>query len=286
MKSLSKIIKKPKLILSQPKIIDLTALYELEKIKSESLNSLESIDVEEIINEKIESELDSEKEELERLKIESEKILAETEHMVMELLEKVRDEAKTIIANSHQEAEEIRVQVYEEAKQIREMSRSEGYESGLKTAQQEIEADRLLALQQNQQILEEARQTKLEMMKASEPDMVRLAMAVAKKVIAGELNTNPNIIINALRQALGFLDQPGNVTVYVNPVDVARIFKVMETEAFTDIGTNDVNINVYADNRISPGGCILESDAGSVDARVETRIENVEKAVQEVMADE
>jgi flagellar assembly protein FliH len=35
-----------------------------------------------------------------------------------------------------------------------------------------------------------------------------------------------------------------------------------------------------------PGGCILESDAGSVDARVETRIENVEKAVQEVMADE
>jgi flagellar biosynthesis/type III secretory pathway protein FliH len=29
------------------------------------------------------------------------------------------------------------------------------------------------------------------MMKASEPDMVRLAMAAAKKVIAGELSTNP-----------------------------------------------------------------------------------------------
>lgn len=285
---MSKIIKKPRLILSQPKLIDLTAIYELEKIKSESLSSLENIDVDEIINEnvEVENELDSKKEELERLRIESEKILAETENMVIELLEKVRDEAKTIIANAHQEAEEIRVQVVEEARQIKEKSQSEGYATGLKTAQQEIEADRLLAWQQNQEILEEARQTKLDMMKASEPDMVRLAMAAAKKVIAGELSTNPNIIINVLRQALGFLDQPGNVTVYVNPADVAKIFEVMETEAFTDIGTNDVNINVYADNRISPGGCILESDAGSVDARVETRIENVEKAVQEVMVDE
>ncbi len=69
---------------------------------------------------------------------------------------KSQDEAKTIIANAHQEAEEIRVQVVEEARQIKEKSRSEGYATGLKTAQQEIEADRLLALQQNQEILEEA----------------------------------------------------------------------------------------------------------------------------------
>ncbi|MEN6348088.1 MAG: FliH/SctL family protein [Syntrophomonas sp.] len=289
---MSKIIKNTKLLLSEPKIIDLAAIDELEKIKNESLSSLENLEADEVDDENAEAEnevydeVEHKKEELERLKLEGEKILAETEQMVLELLEKVRDEAKTIIANAHQEAEEVREQVYEEAKEIREKSQAEGYGQGLKKAQQEIEADRLLALQQNQEILEEARQTKLEMMKTSEPDMVRLAMAVAKKVIVGELSTNPNIIINILRQALGFLDQPGNVTVYVNPADVAKIFEVMETESFTDVGTNDVNINVYADNRISPGGCILDSDAGSVDAQVETRITSVEKAVQEVMADE
>ncbi|MDD3023429.1 MAG: FliH/SctL family protein [Syntrophomonadaceae bacterium] len=283
---MSNIIKRSELLISQPKIIDLSTMYELERIKRESLASLENIVVEDIEEEIAEDKIEKERQELERLKLEGEKILNETELMVMELLQKVRDEAKTIIANAHEEAEVLREKMFEEATQIREKSQNEGYENGLKTAQQEIEADRLLAIQQNQELLEEARQTKLNMMKASESDMVRLAMAVAKRVIGSELATNPNVIINMLREALGFLDQPGNVTVYVNPQDVERIFKVMETETFTDIGSNDMQLNIYADGRIAAGGCMLESDAGSVDARVETRISNVEKAVQEVTADE
>lgn len=288
---MSKIIKRNELLISQPKIIDLSTMYELEKIKRESLASLGNIAAEDARKELGEEEvarnrIEKEEKELERLKLESEKILTETELMVMELLQKVRDEAKTIISNAHEEADVVREKVYEEAAQIRENSRNEGYEYGLKAAQQEIEADRLLAIQQNQELLEEARQTKLNMMKASEPDMVRLAMALAKKVIGGELVTNPNVIINILREALGFLDQPGNVTVYVNPQDVERIFKVMETESFTDIGSNDTQINIYADGRIAAGGLMLESDAGSVDARLETRIANMEKAIQEVTTDE
>lgn len=289
MRLLSKIIKRSELLISQPKIIDLSTMYELEKIKRESLASLENIAVEENTGEldaEVDDRIEKERQELERLKLESEKILNETEHMVMELLQKVRDEAKTIISNAHEEAEVVREKVYEEATQIRETSHKEGYENGLKNAQEEIEADRMLAIEQSQKLLEEARQTKLNMMKASESDMVRLAMAVAKKVIGGELTTNPNIIVNVLREALGFLDQPGNVTVYVNPQDVERIFKVMETESFTDIGSNDMQINIYADDRITAGGCMLESDAGSADSRLETRIANMEKAVQEVTTDE
>lgn len=289
MRLLSKIIKRSELLISQPKIIDLSTMYELEKIKRESLASLENIAVEENTGEldaEVDDRIEKERQELERLKLESEKILNETEHMVMELLQKVRDEAKTIISNAHEEAEVVREKVYEEAAKIRETSHKEGYENGLKNAQEEIEADRMLAIEQSQKLLEEARQTKLNMMKASESDMVRLAMAVAKKVIGGELTTNPNIIVNVLREALGFLDQPGNVTVYVNPQDVERIFKVMETESFTDIGSNDMQINIYADDRITAGGCMLESDAGSADSRLETRIANMEKAVQEVTTDE
>ncbi|MDD3267786.1 MAG: FliH/SctL family protein [Syntrophomonadaceae bacterium] len=286
---MSKIIKRSELLISQPKIIDLSTMYELEKIKRESLASLENIAVEENTGEldaEVDDRIEKERQELERLKLESEKILNETEHMVMELLQKVRDEAKTIISNAHEEAEVVREKVYEEAAKIRETSHKEGYDHGLKNAQEEIEADRMLAIEQSQKLLEEARQTKLNMMKASESDMVRLAMAVAKKVIGGELTTNPNIIVNVLREALGFLDQPGNVTVYVNPQDVERIFKVMETESFTDIGSNDMQINIYADDRITAGGCMLESDAGSADSRLETRIANMEKAVQEVTTDE
>lgn len=280
---MSKIIKGSNLRVSSPRVIDLSELYKMEKkIETESLQSLEKISQENSKAEKIEDQ----KKELERLKAESDKLLSETEQMVMELLDRVKEEARNILTTAQEEADNLKAQVQQEAEEIKQKAHTEGYETGLRRANEEIEADRQLAIQQSKEMIEEARQTKLEMMKSSESDMVRLAMAVAKKVIAGELITNPNIIINVLREALSFLDSADNIKVYVNQRDMDRILEVMKTETFSDIGNSDPGIELRSDNKISSGGCVLESELGSVDARYETRVENIKKAIQEVTADE
>ena len=227
-----------------------------------------------------------EDQEFERIKIESQKILTETEQMVIELLEKARDEARDIISNAREEAEVIKMQAGEEAVSIRKKAHQEAYEEGLRQAQQEIEGDRQAAIQQSQALLEEARQSKLKVFRSCEGDIVRLVMAMVKKVIAGELNTNPDIIINILQEAIDFLDRPENITVYVNPQEVENILEVMDKGYLTDIGTNHINMDIKADERVSRGGCLLESDAGSVDAQLETRIASVNNAIQEVVADD
>lgn len=280
---MSKIIKGSNLRVSSPRVIDIPELYKLEKeIEAESLHSLEKINQENTKAEKIEDQ----KKELKRLKAESDKLLNETEQMITEMLDRVKEEARNILASAQEEAENLKLQVQEESEEIKQKAHKEGYESGLKRANEEIEADRQLAIQQSKEMVEEARQTKLGMMNSSESDMVRLAMAVAKKVIAGELITNPNVIINVLREALSFLDSADNIKVYVNQRDMDRILEVMKTETFSDIGNSDMQIDLKSDNRISSGGCVLESEIGSVDARYETRVENIEKAIQEVTADE
>ncbi|MBC7075222.1 MAG: hypothetical protein H5T98_03975 [Syntrophomonadaceae bacterium] len=225
-----------------------------------------------------------EKEEVERLKNECEKILNETERMAAELIAKAKEEAEALIASAQEEADAIRTQVYEEAEKIKGKAKEEGYSEGVKAAREEAEAERQLVLQERRDILEEARKTKVAMMRSSEADIVSLAVAIAKKVIATELSINPEIIVNVLQEALDFIDHPKNVTVYVNPQDLEELLEALQSDAFSRIGSGSVSMDVRADKRISPGGCIVESETGAVDARLECRMAGVEKAVKEVAA--
>ncbi|MDD2372208.1 MAG: FliH/SctL family protein [Syntrophomonadaceae bacterium] len=275
---MSKVIKNSEMLLTLPIVIE-----SFEFIKTEDEAEKEAIldnDSNHI------NPLELEKQELEGIKLESQNILTETEQMVMELLQKARNEARDIITNAREEAEVVKTQAGEEAVSIRQKAHQEAYEKGLRQAQQEIEGDRQAAIQQSQALLEEARQSKLKVFRSCEGDIVRLVMAMVKKVIAGELNTNPDIIINILQEAIDFLDRPENITVYVNPQEVENILEVMDKGYLTDIGTNHINMNIKADERVSRGGCLLESDAGSVDAQLETRIASVNNAIQEVVADD
>ncbi|NLT21001.1 MAG: hypothetical protein GXY16_08395 [Syntrophomonadaceae bacterium] len=126
---------------------------------------------------------------------------------------------------------------------------------------------------------------KMAMFESSESDMVRLSLAIAKRVIATELKTNPDIVANILSEALTYLDQPDNLTLYLNPDDIETVLDALEnTNVFN--GKNNLHTEVQPDNRISPRGLRIESDSGSVDARMETRITNIENAIQDVLTDE
>lgn len=220
------------------------------------------------------------------LEQESRKILQETEQMVIELLEKANLEAREIIANAEDEVDLLRNKAYKDASLIKEAAQDEGYEEGLRLANEEIKADREQALMQNELIIEEARKTKLEVLTSAEPDIVRLVLVIAKKVIANELITNPDNIRNIVAEAISYLDNPQNVKVYVNPAELDNLLKLSETELLTEIGETDINMEVKGDKRIADGGCLIESENGSVDARIDTKLSNIEKALLEIAGDE
>ena len=282
---MSKIIKNDDAILSQPIVIESLILHTFEP-EVENPEPTEEPDFVALEEPQQPTQLELERQELEQLKIESQKVIDETEAMVLDLLQKARDEARAIIANAQEQADLIRSQAETESTELKASNQKQGYEEGLKKAEEDIETDRLAAFQQSQELLEEARQLKIQMMRSSESDMMRLVMAIAKKVIASELTTNPYFIVNVLREAIDFLDHPDNITVYVNPQDLERILAITQSDSFFEIGSPDVNLNFRADNRISPGGCSLESQGGSVDTRLETRISGVEQALWEVSGDE
>ncbi|HWP98582.1 MAG TPA: FliH/SctL family protein [Syntrophomonadaceae bacterium] len=229
---------------------------------------------------------DQDHEEMTQFKGDVESVLAEAESMVRDILDQARLEARSILLNGQEEAEVLVLQARQEAETIREEARRSGYELGLRTAQEESEADRQMAMEQCQEMLQEARRSKIKIMESSTADIVRLAMAVAKKIVAAEIRSNPKIITNVIREAIGFLDQPGKIYVYVNPQEMEQVLSDISEDTLAQVGSREFSNELVADPRIEPGGCLIESDIGTVDARLETRVSKVENAIQEVIADE
>lgn len=259
MKLLSRVIKRSSVYISQPKVIQIDELRDLQKYERGRMPKYNK----------------AANNELEQLREESEAILHETESMIIDLLDKAKEEASNIIAEAHEEAE-----------QIRQENSQKGYEEGICKAEQEIDGSIKNARQESQQILAKAGKTKIQILRAAESDMMRLVMAIVRKVIGGEIETNPQVIINVIAQALTYLDKTENISVHINPQEILQVLDAVNTGQFTDKNNKVVDFEVQADKRVSSGGCIIEGEEGQIDATIETRINRIEKSIQGVIGDE
>ncbi|MEA1961759.1 MAG: FliH/SctL family protein [Bacillota bacterium] len=269
MKSLSRVIKNSDLVLSSPLVLN-----SFEAVCCENQNPMDSLNS---VADNIE-----EPDELEMLKIESQKIMEETQQVVVELLEKARSEARFIIGNAQEEADLLKAEVYKQAEKTREEARTQGHEDGIKQAEEEMKNERETTVMETRKVTEDAYQKKSDIIHSAEGDIIQLVTAVSEKVIASELTINPLVIVNVVRQCIQLLDQPDIVDVYVNPEDLQTLLDAIDMNELVDPGSRVVRIDAKADRRISQGGCIMESDAGNIDAQIESRIEKIEESLIKV----
>lgn len=260
MKSLSNIIKGSELQLSNPKIVEL-----------EPIGLLQS---------PLEDQLEKDEQQLQDLQRESQKVLQETEAMIVDLLEKAREEARNIIAAARDEAEMVQIQASQAAQEMKEQAVENGYRTGLEKAQEEIASSQASVERENQALLEAARAQKLQMMGDCEADILRLSIAIARKVVAAELMSNPDVILHVIREAIALLDHPDNVTIHVNPTELEHVLQELGAGLYGESSQQLIKVTVFPDNQINSGGCTLESEVGMIDARLETRWEITEQALE------
>ncbi|NVJ60344.1 MAG: flagellar assembly protein FliH [Gammaproteobacteria bacterium] len=156
----------------------------------------------------------------------------------------------------------------EEIAQIRQSAfddgRQEGYEEGIKNAQQE-----LLTMQQQFNFLmgQLAEPFEREEEQLTE-DLAKLASSVTRHIIRRELQQDPEQIIAVIREAIKLLPSyRRQVMIHLHPDDanlVRKIFSVNEKQDSSWILADDPSI--------TRGGCFVSTDTSKVDATVEKRI--------------
>lgn len=95
-------------------------------------------------------------------------------------------------------------------------------------------------------------------------ELARLAMVVAQRVIAHELQLSPALVVQAVRQAATALPAATReLRVHLHPADLALL---------RESGAAEGHWQLLADPALSRGDCRLESERSRLDARVETRL--------------
>ena len=107
--------------------------------------------------------------------------------------------------------------------------------------------------------------------------VVKLALAIAKRIVAREIEVDEGSVLARSREAIRKIVGVEKVKIHVNSSDEEYIREHRnELMSYAD---SVKEIAIEGDNKVERGGCIIESDLGNIDARISTQFEIVEEAL-------
>ena len=109
-----------------------------------------------------------------------------------------------------------------------------------------------------------------------EREVVRLAVEVAKKIVHREIQVDPEIVQTLVRVALDHAAERSVTTIRVSPID--HKFLVEKHPGWEKEADGGREVVLIADKGIERGGCLLQTDCGEIDARIEEKFREVERA--------
>jgi flagellar assembly protein FliH len=175
--------------------------------------------------------------------------------------QQIINEAKVDAARIKAEARDLLSQVKEEM----EKSKKEGFERG----QQE-------GLQQGLELLQRVKDLRQKLFEDNEREMVKLVFEIAEKIIGREFRENDKAIMNVIRLAIS--DAVGEkIIVHLNPQDSEKI-KKNEEELHQKIESGKTLV-FREDDTVKVGGCVVETDIGTIDAQLDTQLNAIKKAL-------
>jgi flagellar assembly protein FliH len=158
----------------------------------------------------------------------------------------------------------------EEIEQQMRAARQAGYHDGYRDGLVALEGfKQSFAQQMTAQIgqLVESFQAQFDLLEQQMADaLARTATQLARQVVRSELQQRPELVAQVAEEAANaVLMSARYIRVHVNPQDHALVAQGAE-EALTARGAR-----LMSAPSVARGGCLIESDAGSIDARIETR---------------
>ena len=105
--------------------------------------------------------------------------------------------------------------------------------------------------------------------------IVALAVNIARVVVKREIALTPEIAKLNLEEAIRLSARRAKLIVRVSETDMKTLGGILGPSALA--ADADAPVEMVPSNDIQPGGCLIESASGAVDARVETQLREIEK---------
>ena len=280
--------------------IQLAKLFEEKKEEEEVAESVDSTEVVqeenvETTQKKIE-ELKAQWEE-ERQKLfdeaheEAERIIKDAQSVAFEEVKRQTDEVQVKLQNAKDEAEKLLEEAKKNAdsiiletennkKAIEAKGFNEGFSAGREDGFKEGSAEVNRLIERMHTIVEKTMEKRQEILSETEQQIVDLVLLLARKVVKVISENQKNVVTSNVIHALRKVKTKGDVTIRVNLLDVQMTTE--HIKEFLERVENSQNITVVEDISVDQGGCIVETDFGSIDARISSQLHELEQKIIEI----
>lgn len=111
----------------------------------------------------------------------------------------------------------------------------------------------------------------------SEEQILKLAIAIAEKILNQEVATRKEIILDVLKGALKNVSETEGMKIRLNPLDFRYMMEVKKDFLQSFDGVR--NIIFEEDSSIRRGGAVIETMFGEVDARLDSQLKEIKTAL-------
>lgn len=175
-------------------------------------------------------------------------------------------DAHQILDEVKKDAEEYRKDVVRECEKLKEQAQKEGFEEGYRAWIEHIAN------------LEEEI---VKVRKDLEKFLVPVTLKAAKKIVGREIELSEDTIVDIVSNSLKAVSQHKKITIFVNRKDLdplehhrpqlKQIFESLEV----------LSLRERAD--VAPGGCIIETEGGIINAQLENQWRVLENALEVIL---
>jgi flagellar assembly protein FliH len=190
----------------------------------------------------------------------------------LESLDLVKMGPYLILIQAHEMAEQIISEAKSEADTIREQSRLSGVAQGREEAKQEVLPGAVALANAAQALIVFEEQ----MITRYTPEMVRLALEIAEKIVHKVVTAEPETIASILDGARQEVTEARRIRICLNPRDYELLAEI-RADLLMLRGDAGRTIEVVADEELTRGGCRLETEIGIVDATLPTQISELSR---------
>ncbi len=192
-------------------------------------------------------------------------------------LNDIHENANSIVGEVRSQAAKIVEEAKDQAAQLRKNAQQEGRQAALKTvqaaAQTELNNKLSSLLPALQQAIDAVAEERERWRSHWEANVIDLAMGIAKRVLRREVAAAPDIALDLVREALELASGNTCIQIRLHPQDHQSLGEVAASLAnqFSNVSTAEV----MADESISPGGCVINTEYGEIDQRFESQLARI-----------
>ncbi|MBW2623239.1 MAG: hypothetical protein JRD68_10065 [Deltaproteobacteria bacterium] len=189
------------------------------------------------------------------------------------------EEGQKQLAEVREEAEKIRQEALKETETIKEAARAEGLKQGLAEGHTRVQEEFEASMAKTMEVLHAIENLYMDLLKANEAMLVKLALTIARRVIIHEVKSSPEVIAQAFKAAMTHLDKVHEAVMKVHPDDLANLESVRKElkQQFQGL----IKITFEPDPNLRRGDLVVDTEAGRLDGTIKQRFEAVTAAVDE-----